>query len=70
MFVLIAIKNILPVKQLDQIIKNGINNNKSIYQIKVENADKIPQSLTTLYRYIDKGYLSTKKIDLPCGCYL
>ena len=54
-------------KQLDQVIKNGVDNDKSIYQIKIENSDKVPQSLTTLYRYIDKGYLSTKKIDLPCA---
>ena len=52
-------------KQLDQIIKNGIDNNKSIYQIKIENSDKITSSLSTLYRYINNGYLSTKKVDLP-----
>ena len=52
-------------KELDQIIKNGVDNDKSIYQIKVENSDKITKSLTTLYRYIDKDYLSTRKIDLP-----
>lgn len=52
-------------KELNQIIKNGVDNNKSIYQIKIENSDKINQSLTTLYRYIDKGYLTTRKIDLP-----
>lgn len=51
-------------KQLDFTIKNGIDNNKSIYQIKVENFN-VHQSLSTLYRYIDQGYLSTKKIDLP-----
>jgi len=52
-------------KELNQIIKNGIDSNKSIYQIKIENSDKVNKSLTTLYRYIDKGYLTTKKIDLP-----
>ena len=52
-------------KELDKIIKDGIANDKSIYQIKVENSDKVTKSLTTLYRYIDKGYLTTKKIDLP-----
>ena len=52
-------------KELDKIIKNGVDNDKSIYQIKIENPDIITKSLTTLYRYIDKGYLSTKKIDLP-----
>ena len=52
-------------KELDYIIKNGVDNHKSIYQIKIENSDKVTKSLTTLYRYIDKGYLTTKKIDLP-----
>ena len=52
-------------KQLDTIIKNGIDNNKSIYQIKIENQDNIDISVTTLYRYINKGYLTTKRIDLP-----
>ena len=52
-------------KQLDKIIKNGIDNDKSIYQIKIENNDKIKKSITTLYRYINKGFLTTKRIDLP-----
>ena len=52
-------------KQLDTIIKTGIDNNKSIYQIKIENKDNIDKSVTTLYRYINKGYLTTKRIDLP-----
>lgn len=52
-------------KELDKIIKNGINNDKSLYQIKIENKDKINKSITTLYRYVNKGYLKTKRIDLP-----
>ena len=52
-------------KTLDTIIKNGIDNNKSIYQIKIENNEKIDKSITTLYRYINKRYLTTKRIDLP-----
>lgn len=52
-------------KNLDVLIKSGVENNKSIYQIKVENYDSIKQSITTLYRYINKGYLTTKRIDLP-----
>ena len=52
-------------KKLDTIIKTGIDNNKSIYQIKIENKDNIDKSITTLYRYINKGYLTTKRIDLP-----
>ena len=51
--------------KLDSIIKKGIDENKSIYQIKIENNDKIDQSITTLYRYINNGYLTTKRIDLP-----
>ena len=52
-------------KKLDKIIKTGVDNNKSIYQIKIENNDKINKSVTTLYRYINKGYLTTKRMDLP-----
>ena len=52
-------------KQLDTIIKNGIDDNKSIYQIKIENNDTIKQCVSTLYGYINNGYLTTKRIDLP-----
>ncbi len=52
-------------KALDDIIKTGINDNKSIYQIKIENNDSIDKSITTLYRYINRGILTTKKLDLP-----
>lgn len=52
-------------KRLDIIIKNGIDNNKSIYQISIENKDVIDKSITTLYRYVNKGYLTTKRMDLP-----
>lgn len=52
-------------KKLDKIIKNGIDNKKSIYQITIENKSEIDKSITTIYRYINNGYLSTKKIDLP-----
>lgn len=51
--------------KLDSIIKRGIEDNKSIYQIKIENSSEIDKSITTLYRYINKGYLTTKTIDLP-----
>ena len=50
---------------MDSIIKKGIDENKSIYQIKIENNDTIDKSITTLYRYINNGYLTTKRIDLP-----
>ena len=52
-------------KQLDTIIKNGIDDNKSIYQIKIENNDTIKQCVSTLYGYINNGYLTTKRMDLP-----
>ena len=51
--------------KLDSIIKKGIDENKSIYQIKIENKDEIDKSITTLYRYINNGILTTKRIDLP-----
>ena len=52
-------------KKLDEIIKKGVENHKSIYQIKIENNDIIKQSISTLYRYINNGYLKTRRIDLP-----
>ena len=52
-------------KQLDKIIKDGIDDKKSIYQIKIENNHIIKKSISTLYGYINKGYLTTKRIDLP-----
>ena len=51
--------------KLDKLIKTGIDNNKSLYQIKIENNDIIDKSITTLYRYVNNGYLTTKRIDLP-----
>ena len=51
--------------KLDAIIKKGTDENKSIYQIKIENKDNINKSITTLYRYVNNGYLTTKRIDLP-----
>ena len=52
-------------RELDEIIKTGIDNKKSIYQITIENKDTIDKSVTTLYRYVNNGYLTTKRIDLP-----
>ena len=51
--------------KLDLIIKKGIDENKSIYQITIENKDDINKSVTTLYRYVNKGYLTTTRMDLP-----
>lgn len=50
---------------LDSIVKKGVDENKSIYQIKIENDDAINKSVTTLYRYINNGHLTIKRIDLP-----
>ena len=52
-------------KKLDKIIKDGIDDKKSIYQITIENKDAIDKSVTTLYRYVNKGYLTTTRMDLP-----
>ena len=51
--------------KLDNIVKNGIDEKKSLYQIQIENKDSINKSVTTLYRYVNNGYLTTKRIDLP-----
>lgn len=52
-------------QNLDKIIKEGIEDKKSIYQITIENKDEINKSVTTLYRYVNNGYLTTKRINLP-----
>ncbi len=52
-------------KQLDKTIKDGVDDNKSFYQIKIENNHIIKKSVSTLYGYINKGYLTTKRVDLP-----
>ena len=57
--------NLDEFRLLDSLIKKGTDENKSIYQIKIENKDSIDKSITTLYRYINNGYLTTKRIDLP-----
>lgn len=51
--------------KLDKIVKEGIDNKKSIYQITIENKELIDKSVTTIYRYINNGYLTTKRTDLP-----
>lgn len=50
---------------INNIVKDGVDNKKSIYQIVIENKDTINKSVSTLYRYINNGYLSTKRMDLP-----
>ena len=53
------------INNIDSIIKKGIDENKSLYQIKIENKDLISKSISTLYRYVNNGHLTTKRIDLP-----
>lgn len=52
-------------KTIDNLIKEGVDNKKSIFQIKIENNDVIDKSVSTLYRYINKGILTTSRMDLP-----
>ena len=52
-------------KKIDKISKDGIDNKKAIYQITIENKEEINKSVTTLYRYVNNGYLTTKRTDLP-----
>ena len=52
-------------QKLDNLVKEGVDNKKSIYQIIIENKEEIDKSVTTLYRYVNNGYLTTKRTDLP-----
>lgn len=52
---------------LNNKIHDGLANGNSIYHIVVSN-DDISSSVSTVYRYINAGYLKTKKIDLPYAC--
>lgn len=49
---------------LDNIIKEGVDSNDSIYEICIKNKDKINISIPTVYKYIAKGFLQTKRIFL------
>lgn len=46
-------------RQLDDIIKKGVSEKKSIYQIKIQNNETIKKSVTTIYRYINNMNLGT-----------
>ncbi|MBQ4595620.1 MAG: helix-turn-helix domain-containing protein [Firmicutes bacterium] len=50
-------------KIIDEAIKKGIENGESVYQI--VNANSLGKSVSTIYRYINSGYLTTRRIDLP-----
>ena len=49
--------------KLDTAIKNGIDRGDSIYEIS-KNKD-LGKSISTIYRYINSGFLTTKRMDLP-----
>ena len=53
----------LEFKKLDETIKKGIDSGESIYEISKNN--NLGKSVTTIYRYINNGYLKTSRIDLP-----
>ena len=44
--------NVDEFKKINDLIKEGVDNKKSIYQIKIENGDTIKKSISTLYSYI------------------
>ncbi|HOJ45275.1 MAG TPA: helix-turn-helix domain-containing protein [Bacilli bacterium] len=50
--------------KLDTIVKHGIDNKQSIYHI-VKSQPDLNVAVPTVYRYINKGLLTTKRIDLP-----
>ncbi len=53
------------LKRLNSIITDGINKGHSFYAILENNKDSLMTSLSTLYRYLELGYLDVKNIDLP-----
>lgn len=52
------------LKALDTAVKEGIKDKKSIYDI-VTSLKDIDISVSTVYRYINKKYLTTSRMDLP-----
>lgn len=49
--------------EIDKIISEGIEKGQHIYHIVTTN--ELPVSISTVYRHIDKGYLSKGALDLP-----
>lgn len=49
--------------EMDKIVTQGLKNGQHLYHIIRSN--KLNVSVSTVYRYIDKGWLTGKKIDLP-----
>lgn len=56
--------NEVELKRLDEAIKEGIKDKRSVYDI-VNSLNDINVSVSTVYRYINKKYLTIRKIDLP-----
>lgn len=54
----------IELKVLDKAIKEGLKDKKSIYDI-VTSLKDISVSVSTVYRYINKKYLTTTRMDLP-----
>lgn len=50
--------------EIDKIISSGIAKGQHIYHIVTTN--NLPVSVSTVYRHIEKGYLSKGSMDLPC----
>ena len=50
-------------RDIDETIKKGIESGLSVYQI--VNSSSVGKSVSTIYRYINLGYLTTRRIDLP-----
>jgi len=50
--------------KLDTLVKQGVDNNESLYHI-IKNQKDIAISVPTVYRYITNRLLTTKRIDLP-----
>ena len=44
------------MKELDKLIKEGLEKKDSIYQIKIKNNDEIRKSVNKIYRYINIGF--------------
>lgn len=57
------------LKQIDSILKHGMSNGRSIYNIVQDNKGIITQSEKTIYSWIDSGVLSMRNHNLTNGKY-
>jgi len=51
--------------KIDEIVSDGIKKGQRLYHIVETNKENIQVSMSTIYRHIKLGYLSTLPIDLP-----